>query len=194
MQTGLFFGSFNPIHIGHLALANYITACTDVEEVWFVVSPHNPLKQRNQLLDDYQRLHLVHLALNDYPKFKVSNIEFNLPKPSYTIDTLAYLDEKYLNRDFILIMGEDNLETLTKWKNYELLLEKRKIMIYPRPNCKQTPFHQHKNVCRVDAPMMEISSSFIRQSIAEGRDIRFFLPEKVWIYIDEMNFYKTKTI
>jgi nicotinate-nucleotide adenylyltransferase len=194
MQTGLFFGSFNPIHIGHLALANYITACTNVEEVWFIVSPQNPLKQRSQLLDGYNRLHLVNLALRDFSKFKASNIEFNMPQPSYTADTLAYLDEKYPNRDFVLIMGEDSLETFTKWKNYELLLERRKIMVYPRPGCKETDFHHHKNVQRVAAPMMEISSSFIRQSITEGKDVRFFLPEKVWEYIDEMNFYKTKNV
>jgi nicotinate-nucleotide adenylyltransferase len=193
MITGLFFGSFNPIHIGHLALANYITAYTDIEEIWFVVSPQNPLKQRNQLLDDYQRLHLVNLALRDFPRFKACNIEFKMPKPSYTVDTLAYLDEKFPDRQFVLIMGEDNLETLTKWKNYEQLLEKRQILIYPRPNSKVTEFHHHKNIKQVNAPMMEISSSFIRKAISEGKDIRFFLPEKVWDYVVEMNFYKSKT-
>lgn len=190
MLTGLFFGSFNPIHIGHLALANYMTAYAHVDEVWFVVSPQNPLKQRAQLLDDYQRLHLVHLALRDFPKFRASDIEFKMPKPSYTVDTLAYLDEKYPGRQFALIMGEDNLESLTKWKNFELLINQRKILLYPRPGCIQTPFHQHPNVKLIDAPLMEISSSFIRQAIKERKDVRFFLPERVWEYIDEMNFYR----
>jgi nicotinate-nucleotide adenylyltransferase len=190
MLTGLFFGSFNPIHIGHLALANYMTEYANVDEVWFIVSPQNPLKQRAQLLHDYQRLHLVRLALRDFAKFKVSDIEFKMPKPSFTVDTLAYLDEKFPARQFALIMGEDNLETFTKWKNFELLLSQRKILLYPRPGCKPTPFHEHCNVKIIDAPLMEISSGFIRQAIKERKDVRFFLPEKVWDYIEEMNFYR----
>lgn len=190
MLTGLFFGSFNPIHIGHLALANYMTAYAGVDEVWFVVSPQNPLKQQSQLLDDYHRLHLVNLAINDFAKFRSCDIEFKMPKPSFTVDTLAYLDEKYPNRDFALIMGEDNLETLTKWKNYQLLLEKRKILLYPRPGTAKTEFHNHRNVKIIDAPVMDISSSFIRKAIKDGKDIRFFVTDRVWKYIDEMNFYR----
>ena len=190
MKVGLYFGSFNPVHIGHLALANYIVEYTDLEAVWFVVSPQNPLKQRAQLLDDYQRLHLVNLALRDFPKFRACDVEFRMPKPSYTIDTLAYLGEQHPNHEFTLIMGEDNLATLHKWKNYELLLNNYRIMVYPRPNCPRTDFHTHTHVQLIDAPQIDISSSFIRQSIACGKDVRFFVPEKAWEYIDEMNFYK----
>ena len=190
MKVGLYFGSFNPVHIGHLALANYIVEYTGLEAVWFVVSPQNPLKQRAQLLDDYQRLHLVNLALRDFPKFRACDVEFRMPKPSYTIDTLAYLGEQHPNHEFTLIMGEDNLATLHKWKNYELLLNNYRIMVYPRPNCLKTDFHTHLHVQLIDAPQIDISSSFIRQSIASGKDVRFFVPEKAWEYIDEMNFYK----
>ena len=190
MKVGLYFGSFNPVHIGHLALANYIVEYTGLEAVWFVVSPQNPLKQRAQLLDDYQRLHLVNLALRDFPKFRACDVEFRMPKPSYTIDTLAYLGEQHPNHEFTLIMGEDNLATLHKWKNYELLLNDYRIMVYPRPNCPKTEFHQHPHVQLIDAPQIDISSSFIRQSIGSGKDVRFFVPEKAWVYIDEMNFYK----
>ncbi len=190
MKVGLYFGSFNPVHVGHLALANYIVEYTDLEAVWFVVSPQNPLKQRAQLLDDYQRLHLVNLALRDFPKFRACDVEFRMPKPSYTIDTLAYLGEQHPSHEFTLIMGEDNLATLHKWKNYELLLNNYRIMVYPRPNCHRTDFHTHPHVQLIDAPQIDISSSFIRQSIANGKDVRFFVPEKAWEYIDEMNFYK----
>ena len=190
MYTGLFFGSFNPIHIGHLAIANYMVEFSGLNELWFIVTPQNPLKQKNSLLPDYQRFELVNRALRDYPKFKVSTIEFNLPQPSYTVDTLAYLDEKFPDRQFALIIGEDNLSSFHKWKNYELILEKRKLLVYPRPDCEPGILHQHPNVQLIDAPRIDISSSFIRESILKGKDIRFFLPEKVWEYIDEMNFYK----
>jgi len=189
-MIGLYFGSFNPIHIGHLAIANYMVEYANLDELWFIVSPHNPLKQKNSLLADYHRLELVNLAISDYPKFKASNIEFTLPKPSYTSNTLAYLDEKFPDKQFGLIIGEDNLSSFTKWKNYEELLNQRQFYVYPRPGCKKTSFHNHKNVIFVKAPHMEISSSFIRSAIKEGKDIRFFMPEIVWKYIDEMNFYK----
>lgn len=189
-MTGLYFGSFNPIHIGHLAIANYFVEFAELDELWFVVSPQNPLKQKSSLLADYHRLELVNKAIADYPKFKASNIEFGLSKPSYTTDTLAYLNEKYPNRNFALIMGEDNLSSLHKWKNYEILLENQKILVYPRPDCKESQFHIHKNVRLIEAPLIEISSSFIRSSIKEGKDIRFFVPSATWQFIDEMNFYK----
>jgi len=192
MITGLYFGSFNPIHIGHLAIANYMVEYGGLNELWFIVSPHNPLKEKSTLLPDYQRLEIVNRAIHNYSKFKASNIEFSLPQPSYTVDTLAYLDEKYPQKEFALIMGEDNLQSFNKWKNYELLAEQRKILIYPRPNCKQTVWHKHKNVELINAPHMEISSSFIRRAITEEKDVRFFLPEAAWKYIDEMNFYKNK--
>jgi len=189
-MTGLYFGSFNPIHIGHLAIANYFLEFADLKELWFVVSPQNPLKQKSSLLPDYQRLELVNRALRDYPRFRASSIEFNLPKPSYTIDTLAYLNDKYPKKEFALIIGEDNLASFHKWKNHELILENNKILVYPRPNCEKNNLANHKNVTFVDAPLMEISSSFIRNAVKQGKDIRFFLPEEVWQYIDEMHFYK----
>lgn len=189
---GLYFGSFNPIHIGHLAIANYMVEYGGLNELWFVVSPHNPLKEKSTLLPDYQRLEIVNRAIGDYPKFKASNIEFTMPKPSYTIDTLAYLEEKYPHKKFALIMGEDNLSSFAKWKNYEHIVENRTIFVYPRPNSKTTVWHQHKNIKLIDAPHMEISSSFIRNAINQEKDVRFFLPNAAWKYIDEMNFYKNR--
>lgn len=188
--TGLFFGSFNPIHIGHLAIANYFVAYGGLDELWFVVSPQNPLKKKSSLLADYHRLELVNRAIMDFTAFKASNIEFSLPKPSYTTDTLAYLDEKYPNRNFALIMGEDNLSSIKKWKNYELLLEQRKILVYPRPHANPNDMYHHPNVQLIDAPQIEVSSSFIRKAIKAGKDVRFFVSDAVWQYIDEMNFYK----
>ena len=192
MKIGLYFGSFNPIHIGHLAIANYIVEYTDLQEIWFVVSPQNPLKQRSLLLNDYQRLQLVSRAIGDYQKFRPCDIEFRMPKPSYTIDTLAYLHEQYPCHQFTLIMGEDNLQTLHKWKNYELLISNYNIAVYPRPNCQPTVFHNHPHIKLVNAPQIEISSSFIRQAIADGKDVRYFMPKEAWHYTDEMNFYKKK--
>lgn len=190
MATGLYFGSFNPIHIGHLAIANYMVEFGNLDELWFIVSPHNPLKEKNTLLDDYQRLEIVNRAIGNYPKFKASNIEFSLPQPSYTCDTLAYLDEKFPTRKFALIMGEDNLQSFHKWKNHKLIINQNKILVYPRPNCKQTDWHTHSNIEMVEAPNMEISSSFIRKAISQNKDMRFFMPDAAWQYIEEMNFYK----
>lgn len=188
--TGLYFGSFNPIHIGHLAIANYMVEYGNLKELWFVVSPQNPLKQKSSLLADYHRLEMVNLALGDYSKFKASNIEFSMPQPSYTVDTLAYLQEKFPDRNFALIMGEDNLSSFHKWKNHEAIIEQNKLFVYPRPNSKPNIFHNHPNVQLIDAPNMEISSSFIRQSIKQDKDVRFFMPMNVWEYMDEMNFYR----
>jgi len=188
-MIGLYFGSFNPVHIGHLAIANYIVEHTDLTELWFIISPHNPLKLKKTLLPDYQRLELLHQSIRDYHKFKVSDIEFSLPQPSYTIDTLTYLEEKYPNKDFSLIMGEDNLASFHKWKNYKQIIENRKIFVYPRPNSENTIFHNHKNILLIDAPNIEISSSFIRNAIKQKKDIQFFLPERVWNYIKSANLY-----
>ena len=190
MKTGLFFGSFNPVHIGHMAIANYFAEFTDLDQLWFIVSPHNPLKKKTNLLADYHRLELVHRAINDSPMFRASNIEFSLPKPSFTIDTLTYLREKHPDKKFVLIAGEDNLESLHKWKNFELLLENYEIYIYPRPGIGKTKFHSHKNVHTFPAPLMEISSSFIRKSIKENKNIEFFMPAHAYEYLDEMSFYK----
>ena len=190
MKIALFFGSFNPIHNGHLAIANYIVEYGNVDQLWFVLSPQNPLKPKQTLLPDYQRLEILNRAIQDYDKFRVSTIEFNLPKPSYTIDTLAYLKEKHSDYNFSLVIGADNLATLDKWKNYQVLLKDFQIIVYPRPKVEENHFFKEKNVKLIDAPIMEISSSFIRQSIKEGKDARFFLPPKVYEYIVEMNFYK----
>ncbi len=191
MKIGLYFGSFNPIHNGHMAIANYMREFTDLDEVWFVISPQNPFKTNQKLLPDYQRLELVNLAINDVNGFRSSNIEFNLPKPSYTIDTLAYLFDKYADKEFVLIMGSDNLVNFHKWKNFNEILRNHQIYIYPRPNTKQVELLKHPNVKIYEAPLMEISSSFIRKSIKGKKDVPFFVPNKVWAYIKEMHFYET---
>lgn len=185
----LFFGSFNPIHIGHLAMANYIVEFCDIDELWFVVTPQNPLKTKDSLLKDRDRQHLVQLAIGNYHKFKVSDIEFYLPKPNYTINTLTYLSEKYPQKQFSLLLGGDNLESFHKWKNYKIILEYYKIYVYKRPNY-HIPTFENSNINILEAPQIEISSSFIRQGISANKDMRFFLNEKVYNYIKEMNFWK----
>lgn len=190
MKIGLYFGSFNPIHNGHMAIANYMLEFTDLDEIWFVISPLNPFKTKQNLLPDYQRLELVDLAINDNGGYRASNIEFNLPKPSYTIDTLAYLYDKYPGKEFILIMGSDNLVNFHKWKNFNEILKHHQIYLYPRPNVKQVELMKHPNVNIVEAPLMEISSSFIRKAIKENKSVHYFLPNNVWTYIKEMHFYE----
>ncbi|MGZ3903423.1 MAG: nicotinate (nicotinamide) nucleotide adenylyltransferase [Bacteroidia bacterium] len=190
MHTGLFFGSFNPIHVGHMVLANYMLEFTDLDEVWFVVSPHNPLKDKKTLLAQNHRLAMVRLAVEDHDGLKASNIEFKLPQPSYTINTLAHLKEKYPKKEFSLIMGMDNLQTFEKWKNYEQILKNHKLYVYPRPRLEPGKFANHPQVNLTDAPIMDISSTFIRKAIIEKKDVSCFMPEKVAAYIDEMNFYK----
>jgi nicotinate-nucleotide adenylyltransferase len=191
MHIGLFFGSFNPVHVGHMALANYMLSFTDMNEVWMVVSPQNPLKNKNQLLDQNHRLLMVDLAIDGAKGIRSSNIEFKLPQPSYTINTLVHLGEKYPEHRFSLIMGQDNLQTFSKWKNYEAILSNYHIYVYPRPNVKPSEFDKHPNVHLTDAPLMEISSTFIRQAIKEKKDVRFFLPNKVWEEIDALGFYQS---
>jgi len=194
MHIGLFFGSFNPVHIGHMVLANYMVEFTDIDTVWFVVSPHNPLKKKESLLDQNQRLHMVNLAIGDSDLFKSSNIEFSLSQPSYTINTLAHLKEKYPQHIFSLILGQDNLPTFHKWKNFEQILNKHKLFIYPRPNVPKCDLEAHPSVILTDAPLVEVSSTFIRNSIFNKKSMAFFVPEPVWAYIDEMSFYKKKRI
>ena len=189
---GLFFGSFNPIHIGHMAIANYILEFTELSEIWFVVSPHNPLKNKESLAPDYHRLEMVKLAIGEHTKFKASNIEFSLPKPSYTINTLSFLSEKYPQKKFALIMGADNMKGIEKWKNYELLLEHYSIFVYPRPNIAVDVSKSGGNIKITDAPLMEVSSSFIRSAIKNKKDIRYFLNEKVYEYILDCNLYKNQ--
>lgn len=192
MKIGLYFGSFNPIHIGHLVIANHIAEHSDLDQVWFVVTPHNPFKKKSSLLDNYQRLEMVYRATKDYTKLKPSDIEFNLSQPNYTINTLTHLHEKYPENEFALIMGEDNLKSFHKWKNYKLILENHHLYVYPRisKGTNETPFHGHSKVHFIDAPNMELSSTFIRESIKAGKNVRPMLPEFVWEYLDEMNFYK----
>lgn len=190
MKTGLFFGSFNPVHNGHMIIAQYMAEFTDLQQVWMVVTPHNPLKPAGSLLNDYQRLRLVELAIGSYRKIKLSKIEFGLPKPSYTVNTLEYLREKFPQHTFALIMGSDNLQTLPKWKNYEQILSGYEIYVYPRPGSDGGEFKNHPNVKLTEAPHMDISSTFIRNSIKVKKDVRYMMPEKVFDYIDEMNFYE----
>jgi nicotinate-nucleotide adenylyltransferase len=189
-KTGLFFGSFNPIHIGHLMIANYMVAFTDISKVWFIVSPHNPLKEKSSLLPDHHRLALATIAVEDDARFKASNIEFHLPEPSYTIDTLTYLREKYPANDFVLIAGQDNLPSLNKWKNYQQLLDQYEIYLYPRRLVEKSAFDDHPHIHFTESPLIEISSTFIRKAIGEKKDVRHFLPQKVWEYIREMHFYE----
>jgi len=191
-RTGLFFGTFNPIHIGHLNIANYLVEFSDLDEVWLVVTPHNPLKKKRTLLNDHHRLAMVRIAVEDYPKLKASNIEFDLPQPNYTINTLVHLEEQYPDRHFGLIVGEDNLKNFHKWKNYEQLLDNYSLYVYPRISLGDTPkkYADHPQVRRVDAPIMELSATFIRKAIKDGKNIRPMLPDPVWIYLDEMNFYR----
>jgi len=190
MTVGLFFGSFNPIHIGHLAIANYMLACTDMSELWFVVSPHNPFKKRMSMLSENDRLHLVNLAIENHPSYRSCNIEFGMPKPSYTINTLARLTDKYPQRKFALIIGSDNLEQFHKWKNSEVIIANYHRYIYPRPETPPALMENISNATVVNAPFMDISSSFIRKAIAEDKEVSFFLHEKVYQYIKEMNFYR----
>ncbi|MDD4148965.1 MAG: nicotinate (nicotinamide) nucleotide adenylyltransferase [Bacteroidales bacterium] len=185
----LFFGSFNPIHIGHTAIANYLCEFCNIHELWFVITPQNPTKKASTLLNDRDRQYLTQLAIEDYPKFRVSDIEFYLPKPNYTIDTLTYLKEKYPNLNFSILIGGDNLESLHKWKNYRKILDNYKIYVYKRP-CYELPEFKNANITIVDAPQMEISSSFIRKAIKENKDIRYFLPPKVYDYILKMGWWK----
>ena len=192
MKIGLYFGTFNPIHVGHLIIANHMAEHSDLDQVWMVVTPHNPLKKKSTLLDDYHRLQMVHLATEDFPKIKPSDIEFKLDQPNYTVNTLVHLQEKYPDYEFSLIMGEDNLKSFHKWKNYEAILEHHDIYVYPRISSEidNLTFKNHAKIHLIDAPVVEISSTFIRDNIKKGKNIQPLLPLKVWEYIDHNNFYK----
>ncbi|MGG1924318.1 nicotinate (nicotinamide) nucleotide adenylyltransferase [Chryseobacterium sp. NRRL B-14798] len=191
-KIGLFFGSFNPIHIGHLILANYILENSDMDELWFVVSPQNPFKDKKSLLNDHNRLDMVQLAVKNYPNMRASNVEFSLPKPSYTIDTLTYLHEKYPDYSFSLIMGEDNLKSLHKWKNADILIKNHHIIVYPRVfegEKKDPEYLQHENISLVKAPIIELSATEIRNMIRDGKNVRPMLPPEVFEYLDGSSFY-----
>lgn len=190
MKIGLFFGSFNPIHIGHLIIANHFVEYGDLNEVWMVVTPHNPLKKKKTLANDYDRLNLVNLAIGENLKLRASNIEFDLPKPSYTIDTLTYLSEKHSNKEFVLIMGGDNLGTLHKWKNYDLILRDYEIYVYQRPEYNLGELQHHEKVQIFQAPLMSISASFIRKAIKAGKSIRYLVTNNVMEYIESSRMYR----
>ncbi len=198
MKIGLYFGTFNPIHVGHLIIANHFAEHTDLNQVWMVVTPHNPLKNKDTLLKDSTRLELVFLATEDYPKIKPCDIEFQLPQPNYTVNTLAHLQDKYPKNDFSLIMGEDNLKSFHKWKNHEVILENHDIYVYPRVDengqtnndGEKYGFKNHPKVHFIAAPIVEISATFIRNSIKNKKNIQPLLPNKVWEYIDHNNLYR----
>lgn len=192
MKIGLYFGSFNPVHVGHLILANHLAEYSDLDEVWFVVTPQNPHKKKQSLLDNIHRYELVYRAVEDYPKLKPSDIEFKLPQPNYTVHTLAHISEKYPNKEFCLIMGEDNLKSFHKWKNYETILEHHHIYVYPRigGGTVKNQFKEHPKIHRVDAPVIQISATYIREGIKQNKNVQPMLPTAVWKYMDEMNFYR----
>ncbi len=188
-KIGLFFGSFNPVHVGHMIIANFMVTNTDIDEVWMVVSPQNPLKDKASLANDYDRLHLVNLAIGSNTKIKASNIEFALPKPSYTVDTLVHLSEKHPQFEFILMMGGDNIATLHKWKNYEKILSNNKILVYSRPKYELGELAQHPNVSIVESPLLDISASYIRESIKAGKSIQYLVTDEVFKYLNEHKMY-----
>lgn len=192
MKIGLYFGSFNPIHIGHLVIANHLAEYSDLDQIWFVVTPHNPFKKKSSLLDDFQRLEMVYRATQDYTKLKPSDIEFNLPQPNYTINTLVHLQEKHPDYAFSLIMGEDNLKSFHKWKNFETILENHHLYCYPRisEGKVKTNFNNHPKIHRIEAPIIELSASLIRNGIKNKKNVAPMLPIETWKYIDEMNFYR----
>ena len=189
MKIGLFFGSFNPIHVGHLIVANVMATTTDLAQVWFVVSPQNPFKKNNTLLHEFDRLDMVEKAITDNPKLKATDIEFTMPRPSYTIDTLNSLQQKHPQHSFKLIIGEDNLAQFSNWKNYEQILNNFGLYVYPRPNSAKSDFTEHPNVEMIKAPLLDISATFIRECIKNHQSIRYMVPEAVERYIEVKKFY-----
>ena len=191
MKVGLYFGSFNPIHVGHLIIANQLVEHSDLDQIWFIVTPHNPFKKKSSLLDNYQRLEMVELATKDYDTLQPCDIEFNLPQPNYTVNTLAHLREKHPKHQFSIIMGEDNLKSFHKWKNYEVILEDFYVIVYPRisEGVIETQFTNHPSITRIEAPIIELSSTLIRKGLKNGKNVRPMLATDVWNYIDQMEFY-----
>ncbi|POY35607.1 nicotinic acid mononucleotide adenylyltransferase [Solitalea longa] len=195
MKIGLFFGSFNPIHIGHLVIANYMANYTDLDRVWLVVSPHNPLKEASDLIHVHDRLEMAKLATEDADRIEVSDVELKLPRPSYTIDTLTFLAEKYPQHEFCLIMGADNLRSIKKWKNYEMLLRMYKVFVYPRPGIDVNEWNNLPSITITNTPLMEISSTFVRKAIVERKSVKYFVPELVLDFIEKKGLYrKAKTV
>ena len=191
MKVGLFFGTYNPVHVGHMVIANYMVEFTDLDQIWLVVTPQNPFKQKQSILKDYDRLHLVRLAIGDDQRLKASDIEFKLPQPNYTATTLVYLKEKFPEKEFALIMGADNLNHFHKWKNHDEIIKNYDLYVYPRMESNEGgELRHHYKVNYVEAPVMKISSSFIRKAIKEGKNVRHYMPSEVAKYVDEMNFYR----
>ena len=191
-NIGLYFGTFNPIHVGHLIIANHMVEHSDLDEIWMVVTPHNPFKKKSTLLDNHHRLEMVYLATKDYDRINPSDVEFKLPQPNYTVNTLSHISEKYPNYNFSIIMGEDNLKSFHKWKNYEVILEDYQVYVYPRisEGIIETQFNNHPKINRVEAPIVQISSTMIRNGVKENKNIQPLVDKEVWKYVDEMNFYK----
>lgn len=188
-KIGLFFGSFNPIHIGHLIVGNIMVDRTDLNEVWFVISPQNPFKKSKSLLHEFDRFDMVERAIGDNYRLKASDVEFHMPKPSYTVDSLAYLSDKYLDKEFDLIIGEDILATFNKWKNYQQILENHQLLVYPRPGAVRSKLIDHPKITVVEAPLLAISASFIRKSIKERKSIKYLVPEPVEQMIIKKGFF-----
>ena len=188
MHIGLYFGSFNPIHVGHLIIASHVLQHSEIDKLWFVLSPHNPLKESDTLLNEYDRLHLVKLAIADNLKFRASNVEFHLPKPSYTIDTLTYLHEKFPLERFSVIMGSDSFQNIKRWKNWEQLIAQYELVIYNRPGFVVSAL-EGAHVQVLDAPMLDVSASFIRNQIKAKKSVQYLLPDAVWQYVIENRYY-----
>jgi len=188
MHIGLYFGSFNPVHTGHLIVANHVISHTEIDKIWFVVSPHNPLKDSHSLLNEYDRLHLVNLAIEDNPKFRASNVEFSLPKPSYTIDTLIYLTEKFPLERFSVIMGADSFQNIHRWKNFEQLVAHYSFVVYNRPGFDIEDTYG-ADITILDAPLLQISSTYIRRLIKEKKSIKYIVPDAVEKYIEAHRYY-----
>ncbi|MEQ6121104.1 nicotinate (nicotinamide) nucleotide adenylyltransferase [Reichenbachiella sp. MALMAid0571] len=189
-EVGLFFGSFNPIHTGHMIIAQTMFEYSSIEELWFIVSPQNPFKKTKSLLHEFDRYDMVEVAIRENPKFKVSDIEFNMPKPSYTIDTLTLLSEKHPDKKFRLIMGGDNMKNFHKWKNSEMILKNYGLLVYPRPNQDKASLVKHSNIEYIESPMLDISATFIRNAIKKGHSIKYLVPESVESYIDRKGLYR----
>lgn len=190
MKVGLYFGSFNPIHVGHLLIASHVAESKLVDKVWFVISPQNPLKTSGSLLNEYDRLHLLNLAVEDDDRFKVTDIEFRLPRPSYTIDTLIHLKEKYPQHEFVIILGGDSFQNILRWKNANILLENYDLIIYKRQGYNLPAVELSNNIKFLDAPLLEISSTAIRNCIQQKKSIRYMLPNKVRLEIEKNGYYK----